>query len=54
MLMDTGLGKDGYSMIGQGRIAEIIAAKSRNGGKSLKRRRVLRNTVTAGKKLNGN
>ena len=27
--MDTGLGKDGYSMIGQGRIAEIIAAKSR-------------------------
>lgn len=29
MLMDTGLGKDGYSMIGQGRIAEIIAAKSR-------------------------
>lgn len=29
MLMDTGLGKDGYSMIGQGRIAEIVAAKSR-------------------------
>lgn len=29
MLMDTGLGKDGYSMIGQGRIAEIIAAKNR-------------------------
>ncbi len=29
MLMDTGLGKDGYSMIGQGRIAEIISAKSR-------------------------
>ena len=29
MLMDTGLGRDGYSMIGQGRIAEIISAKSR-------------------------
>ena len=27
--MDTGLGRDGYSMIGQGRIAEIISAKSR-------------------------
>ncbi len=29
MLMDTGLGKDGYSMIGQGRIAEIVSAKSK-------------------------
>ena len=29
MLLDTGLGRDGYSMIGQGRIAEIISAKSR-------------------------
>ncbi|WP_105205843.1 chromosome segregation protein SMC [Neobittarella massiliensis] len=28
MFMDTGLGKDGYSIIGQGRIAEIVAAKS--------------------------
>ena len=26
--MDTGLGRDGYSMIGQGKIAEIISAKS--------------------------
>ena len=26
--MDTGLGKDGYSIIGQGRIAEIVSAKS--------------------------
>ncbi len=25
--MDTGLGRDGYSIIGQGRIAEIVAAK---------------------------
>ncbi|MBQ8731942.1 MAG: chromosome segregation protein SMC [Oscillospiraceae bacterium] len=28
LLMDTGLGKDGYSMVGQGRIAEIVDAKS--------------------------
>ena len=28
LFMDTGLGRDGYSLIGQGRIAEIIGAKS--------------------------
>ncbi len=28
LFMDTGLGKYGYSMIGQGRIAEIVGAKS--------------------------
>lgn len=28
MLLDTGLGRDGYSIIGQGRIAEIVGAKS--------------------------
>lgn len=28
LLMDTGLGRDGYSLIGQGKIAEIIRAKS--------------------------
>ena len=28
LLMDTGLGRDGYSIIGQGRIAEIISSKS--------------------------
>ena len=27
--MDTGLGRDGYAMVGQGRIAEIVSAKSR-------------------------
>lgn len=35
LLMDTGLGRDGYSIIGQGRIAEII------NGKSEERREVL-------------
>jgi chromosome segregation protein len=28
LLLDTGLGRDGYSVIGQGRIAEIVSAKS--------------------------
>ena len=28
LLMDTGLGRDGYSIIGQGRISEIVSAKS--------------------------
>ena len=28
LFMDTGVGRDGYSMIGQGKIAEIISTKS--------------------------
>lgn len=28
LLMDTGLGRDGYSVIGQGRISEIVSTKS--------------------------
>ena len=28
LFMDTGLGRDGYSMIGQGRIADIVGSKS--------------------------
>ncbi len=35
LLMDTGMGRDGYSIIGQGRIAEIVS------GKSAERREVL-------------
>ncbi len=35
LLMDTGMGRDGYSIIGQGRIAEIVT------GKSAERREVL-------------
>ncbi|MEG2174872.1 MAG: AAA family ATPase, partial [Oscillospiraceae bacterium] len=29
LLMDTGLGRDGYSIIGQGRVAEIVSARSK-------------------------
>jgi len=28
LLMDTGLGRDGYSIIGQGKISEVVSAKS--------------------------
>ena len=28
LFMDTGLGRDGYSIIGQGRVADIVASKS--------------------------
>ena len=28
LFMDTGMGRDGYAIIGQGRIAEIVSAKS--------------------------
>lgn len=30
LLMDTGLGRDGYSIIGQGRISEIVSTKSQD------------------------
>jgi len=30
LLMDTGLGRDGYSVIGQGRIAELLSTKSKD------------------------
>lgn len=29
LFLDTGLGRDGYSIIGQGRVAEIVSARSR-------------------------
>ncbi|MFV0498092.1 MAG: chromosome segregation protein SMC [Candidatus Fimivivens sp.] len=29
LFMDTGLGRDGYSIIGQGRVAEIVSARSK-------------------------
>ncbi len=30
LFMDTGLGRDGYSMVGQGKIEEMVSAKSEN------------------------
>ena len=31
LLLDTGIGRDGYAIVGQGRIAEIVGAKTRAG-----------------------
>lgn len=47
LLLDTGIGRDGYSVIGQGRIAEIVAAKAANAARSLRKPAALRNTATA-------
>ena len=54
LFMDTGLGREGYSNIGQGRIDEILALKSpRTGARSLKRRRASPNTATAKRTRSG-
>ena len=47
LFLDTGLGRDGCSIIGQGRIAEIVGAKAASAGKFLKRPPALPNTATA-------
>ena len=40
LIRNTGLGKDGYSIVGQGRVAEIINAKPENRRNILRTRRV--------------
>lgn len=47
LLLDTGIGRDGYSVIGQGRIAEIVAAKAVSAARSLRKPVVLPSTATA-------
>ena len=49
LFMDTGLGRDGYSMIGQGKIDSIVSSKSedRTDGRFSKKRRVFHATATA-------
>ena len=42
LLMDTGIGRDGYSIIGQGRIAEIVSAE-----RFLRKRQAFPSTATA-------
>lgn len=45
LFMDTGLGRDGYSIIGQGRIADIVNGKSMTAVRYLKKRQVFQNSV---------
>ncbi len=47
LLLDTGIGRDGYAIVGQGRIAEIVGAKSASAAKFLRKRPALPNTATA-------
>ena len=47
LLLDTGIGRDGYSVIGQGRIAEIVAAKSSERRESFEEACGMPNTATA-------
>ena len=47
LFMDTGLGRDGYSMIGQGRLIILSAQSRANAAIFLKRRQVFQNTATA-------
>ncbi len=49
LFMDTGLGRDGYSVIGQGKIDSIVSARSEDRREILKRRQVSPDTVTAKK-----
>ena len=48
--MDTGIGKDGYSVIGQGRIDEILSKIRMKEEKFLKKLQVLLNTEREKKK----
>ena len=47
LFMDTGLGREGYSNVSQGRIDEILAVKSTDRREVLKRRRGFPSTGTA-------
>ena len=47
LFLDTGLGRDGYSIIGQGRIAEIVGAKSAERREIFEEAAASPNTATA-------
>ena len=52
LFMDTGLGRDGYSIIGQGKIDGIVSAKSEDRRRSSKRPRASRASATARRRPN--
>ena len=47
LLLDTGIGRDGYAIVGQGRIAEIVGANPRSAAKFLRKRPASPSTATA-------
>ena len=54
LLMDTGLGRDGYSIIARGRSRTSSRPKARTGARSLKKRRAFRDSATARKRPSAN
>lgn len=50
LFMDTGLGKDGYSIIGQGRVAEIVSSKSNERRDILRKPQAFPNSATKRRK----
>ena len=52
--MDTGIGKEGYSLIGQGKIDAILSGKPEERRALLKRQQVLLNIRQEKKKLKKN
>ena len=50
LFMDTGLGRDGYSMIGQGRIDEIVGAKSNDAERFSRKPQAFQNIVIASRR----
>ena len=50
LFMDTGMGREGYSIVGQGRVDEILSTA----GRSSRRRQVFPSTATGRKKQSGN
>ena len=50
LFMNTGVGREGYSIIGQGRIAEILSKRARIGETSLTRRPAFPNSVSRSKR----
>ena len=47
LFMDTGLGRDGYSIIGQGRIDEILSVRVGTGAKYLRKPQAFPSSATA-------
>ena len=54
ILMDTGLGKDGYAIIGQGKVDEILSAKSEDRREIFEEAAGISDTGTGKKKLREN
>ena len=53
LFMDTGMGREGYSIVGQGRVDEILSTKARTAGRFLRRPPESRSTATGKRRRSG-